>query len=68
MVVNIQPQPRSAGQIAYPCISCGSLTRASQAYCTDCMRRSAEIEIRERLDLDAIMEREWVRRNIEQVG
>jgi predicted nucleic acid-binding Zn ribbon protein len=65
MVMNCEAQPRRTGRVAYPCIACGSPVEPGQVYCAVCLRAMAERQREECLDPDAILERLWLRSQIE---
>jgi predicted amidophosphoribosyltransferase len=53
--------PRAPGRILSVCIGCGSQVDFEQAYCTACQR---QINAADRLDPDAMAEREWRAREL----
>jgi hypothetical protein len=34
----LEPVPRRAGPVSYPCVACGSLVAFSEVYCDACLR------------------------------
>ena len=65
MVMNCEAQPRRTGRVAYPCIACGSPVEIGQVYCPCCLRAMAKSQSTECEDPDAILERLWLRSQIE---
>jgi len=65
MVMTCEVETRRASRIAYPCIGCGSQALPERCYCLACLRAAAEKERTSRLDPDAVLERQWLRREIE---
>jgi len=62
MPVIIEIQVKRKGPVAYPCIACGSPVGFEQVYCAACLRAAAN---QQRQNPDAILEREWLCRQIE---
>jgi len=68
MIVTCEVQPRRAGQVACPCIACGSPVEFGEVYCPGCLRTMAESQPNECLEPDAILERLWLRSQIERAA
>jgi predicted Fe-S protein YdhL (DUF1289 family) len=68
MIVSNEVQPRRTGPVAYPCIACGSLVGFEQVYCAGCLRAATDHQAREHRDPDAVIERVWLRDQIERAA
>lgn len=72
MIMACEVETRRASQIAYPCIACGSETPFERSYCANCLRTVTEAEAAkeraESQDLDALLERVWLRSRIERAA
>jgi predicted Fe-S protein YdhL (DUF1289 family) len=65
MAMTSEPQLKRKGSVAYPCVACGSLVDFDQVYCAPCLRAMAEKHPEVSQDPDAILERLWLRSQIE---
>jgi len=68
MAMSCEVQPRRLGQVACPCIACGSPVEIGQVYCPCCLRAMAKSQSTECEDPDAILERLWLRSQIERAA
>ena len=68
MIMISEAQPRRACPVAFPCIACGSPVAFEQVYCASCLRAAADQERIDGQDLDADLERAWLRHQIERVA
>lgn len=68
MIMISEAQPRRACPVAFPCIACGSPTAFEQIYCASCLRAAAEQRQRDANEADAILERTWLRSEMERAA
>lgn len=68
MIMTCEAQPRRACPVAFPCIACGSAVAFEQVYCASCLRAAAEPRQRDANEADAILERTWLRSEMERAA